>query len=388
MASRKGLSQELPPLILGTATFNTQYHHDPTRMPYADIVRRALEHDIAAFDTSPYYGPSETLLGDALASLDPRPPRAAYLLITKAGRIATDEFDYSPAWMRYSVCRSLERLGTPYLDLVYAHDVEFVGPADVLAAVAELRRMRDQGLVRYVGISGYPVAVLADLAGLVLERTGEPLDAVMSYGHFCLQNTRLGQPDLLARFRAARVDCVLNASMLGMGLLTSRGVDNGPMASWHPAPPGLRSACADLASLAARHGERLEEVAIRWALENWARLGASLGTLARSSADGALPERIGVSVMGVAAVEELEETWALWRSVVDTGDAAETRRKRIAALVAGSMWPSLGPWKDFAWESGGEAFTNLRAAPGVVPDDDVAERWGLVARTTMDSAKI
>ncbi|KAM4062704.1 aldo/keto reductase family protein [Hirsutella rhossiliensis] len=391
MASREPLSHVLPPLVLGTATFNTQYHHDPTHMPYADIVRRALEHDIAAFDTSPYYGPSETLLGDALAALDPRPPRASYFLITKAGRIAADEFDYSPAWMRYSVCRSLERLGTPYLDLVYAHDVEFVAPADVLAAVAELRRLRDAGRVRYVGISGYPVAVLAGLAELVLETTGEPLDAVMSYGHFCVQNGQLGRPDLLARFRAAGVECVLNASMLGMGLLTSRGVDNGPMASWHPAPPALRKACADLAAIAARHGERLEEVAIRWALENWARVGAPLGTLAYPSRAVALPARIGVSVMGVAAVEELEETWALWKSVVGGGTAepaAEERRAKIAAIVAGSMWPSLGPWKDFAWESPGEAFANRREAPGAVPDDNVAERWGLIAKTMLDSAKI
>lgn len=372
----------LPPLVLGTATFNTQYHDDPTRMPYVDIVRRALEHDIAAFDTSPYYGPAETLLGDALGALEPPPPRAAYLLMTKAGRVAADEFDYSPAWMRYSVCRSLERLGTDYLDVVYAHDAEFVEPRDVLAAVAELRRLRDQGLVRYVGISGYPVRVLARLADMVLEQTGEPLDAVLSYGHFCLQNTQLGRPDVLARFRAARVDCLLNASMLGMGLLTSRGVDDAPMASWHPAPPALRAACAALAAVAARHGERLEEVAIRWALDNWARVGAPFGSRARRPAGP-----VGVSVMGVAAVDELDETWALWKSVVDPA-AAPDRRDKMAALVAGSMWPSLGPWKDFAWESGGEAFTNRRKAPGTVPDDDVAERWGLLPKTVLDGAKI
>lgn len=387
MATRKPLSQVLPTLILGTATFNTQYHHDPTRMPYADIVRRALEHDIAAFDTSPYYGPSETLLGDSLAALDPAPARDGYFLITKAGRVAADEFDYSPGWMRYSVCRSLDRLGTGYLDLVYAHDVEFVSAPDVLAAVTELRRLRDQGLVRYVGISGYPVAVLARLAELVLEQTGEPLDAVMSYGHFCLQNSQLGRPDLLARFRAAGVDCLLNASMLGMGLLTSRGVDNGPMASWHPAPPALRQACARLAAIAARHGERLEEVAIRWALANWARVGAPLGTLACPAGTRPSSPRIGVSVMGVATVEELEETWALWRSVVAAG-GPPAPADRTDALVAGSMWPSLGPWKDFAWESGGEAFINRRKAHGAVPRDAVAERWGLLPKPVLDSAKI
>ncbi len=39
------LSQVLLPLIPSTATFNHQYHPDPSRMPYVDIVQRALEHE-------------------------------------------------------------------------------------------------------------------------------------------------------------------------------------------------------------------------------------------------------------------------------------------------------------------------------------------------------
>ncbi|KAL3956171.1 hypothetical protein ACCO45_009017 [Purpureocillium lilacinum] len=392
VGQRPALSQVLPPLILGTATFNTQYHPDPTRMPYTDIVRRALEHNIAAFDTSPYYGPSETLLGDALRTLTPPPRREEYFLITKAGRIASSEFDYSP----HGSDTALERLGTPYLDLVYAHDVEFVSPQDVLAAVLELRSLRDQGLVRYVGISGYPVEVLASLAEMVLEQTGEPLDAVLSYSNFCIQNGTLGRPDYLERFRAAGVECVLNASMLSMGLLTTRGVDNGPQASWHPAPPGLRRACSDLAKLATQRGEHLEEVAIRWALENWARIGAPLGTVAYPAGilaelgvgrdDAALlPPRIGVSVMGVAAVEELEETWQLWKSVVglaSRGDAAAT-----AAAARKDQISAIG----LCMGSGGESFVNERdvSLKGVVPRDGIAERWGLVApKKVLDSAKI
>lgn len=378
-ASRMPLSQVLPPLILGTATFNHQYHPDPSRMPYVDIVRRALEHGINAFDTSPYYGPSEILLGQALRLLTPPPPREGYFLITKAGRIKADEFDYSPAWVRYSVCRSLERLGTRYLDLVYMHDVEFVSAAEVLQAVKELRRLRDQGLIRYVGISGYPVETLASLAEMILRETGEPLDAILSYGNFCLQNTQLGRSDFLQRFQSARVECLLNASMLNMGLLTTRGVDNGPMASWHPSPPELRNACTKLSQIAQDSGEHLEGVAIRWALEQWARLGKDFGTTAYV---GAGP-RIGASVMGVTAITELDETWDLWRSVIGPvigakDHVASQRSDKILKLVENKMWPSLGPWKDHSWESGGETFVNTRVNMGQIPNDEVAERWGLV----------
>ncbi|KAH6957218.1 hypothetical protein HG530_002788 [Fusarium avenaceum] len=386
-AVRKPLSEVLPPLILGTATFNHQYHPDPTHMPYTDIVGRALAHNILGFDTSPYYGPSEILLGDALRKLTPPPSREGYFLITKAGRVAGDEFDYSPAWIRYSVCRSLERLGTPYLDLVYTHDVEFVSPEEVLTAVIELRRLRDQGLIRYVGISGYPVETLASLAEMILRETGEPLDAVMSYSNFCVQNGQLGAKKLLDRFKAAGVDCVPNASMLGMGLLTTRGIDNSPMRAWHPAPEELRDLCIKLSDIAQEEGEHLEEVAIRWALENWARVGSEFGTKLNPRDTG----RLGVSVMGVSSVDELEETWALWTSVVGlVGDEEATQRKaKIERIVRERMWPALGSWKDYAWESGGPGFVNTRRVEdkGVVPRDETALKWQLIPGV-LDTPKI
>lgn len=410
------LHTTLPPLILGTATFNHQYVGDPSQMPYRSIVSRAIELGVTAFDTSPYYGPSESLLGAALTAVtnptptatDPEPlavPRDSLRIITKAGRIAGvagEEFDYSPAYIRYSVLRSLRRLNTPYLDLVYTHDVEFVTPAEVLAAVRELRRLRDEdGLLRYVGISGFPVPVLCDLAELILRETGEPLDAVMSYGHFTVQNRTLGAPEVdgrwgsptspLARLRAAGVDVVLNASMLGMGLLTARGIppdaeadsrENGanasPLARWHPSPPPLRTVCKGLGELASAAGERLEPVAIRWSLEEFARIGAEAGT-----GVGVGAARIGGNVMGVTTVAELEETVSEWRGAVSGlgsyADAASNagiygaaRSRKILDLVRDTFWPYLGDWKDFSWASPGVGYVNSRREEekGIAPSDD------------------
>ncbi|KAI0912397.1 Aldo/keto reductase family-domain-containing protein [Ustulina deusta] len=390
--SRTRLHKVIPPLVMGTATFNTQYVSDPFALPAASIVGRALDLGVAAFDTSPYYGPSETILGNALAhpSVASRHARASYFLVTKAGRIAGDEFDYSPEWIRYSVCRSLERLHTSYLDLVYTHDVEFVSPAEVLAAVRELRRLRDDdGLVRYVGISGYPVETLCDLAEMVLRETGEPLDAVLSYGHFTIQNTTLGKADgAMRRFGEAGVDVVLNASMLGMGLLTTRGADAGPMASWHPSPEGLRKACQDLVPVAVDAGEKLEAVAIRWALDNWSVAGS-----ARGSGYPKLPAgtRVGVSVMGISNVVELEETCRVFNSVVEglepeSADAeligrrqrSHDRRVKIQAVVE-KMWSVLGTWREYSWSSPGPGFVNARKAAdiGVTPDDGILTRYKL-----------
>ncbi|KAI8948957.1 Aldo/keto reductase [Xylaria longipes] len=397
---RPQLHEVIPPLILGTATFNTQYVPDPFTLPAASIVSRALDLGVAAFDTSPYYGPSETILGDALAHAEvtSRHARASYFLVTKAGRVAGDEFDYSPAWVRYSVYRSLERLRTPYLDLVYAHDVEFVSPVEVLAAVRELRRLRDEeGVLRYVGISGYPVSVLADLAEMILRETGEPLDAVLSYGHLTIQNTTLN--GAMGRFADSGVDVVLNASMLGMGLLTTRGADAGPMASWHPSPEGLRQACQDLVPVAVEAGEKLEVVAIRWALDHWATAGA-----ARGSGNSRLPAgtRVGVSVMGISNVAELEETCRVFNSVMEglepeSADAdlmgrrrwSRERSAKIEAVVE-KMWAVLGTWKDYSWASPGPGFVNTRkvADRGVTPDDGILTRHKLKTVVQVNVAEV
>ncbi|KAK8078705.1 D-arabinose 1-dehydrogenase (NAD(P)(+)) ARA2 [Apiospora phragmitis] len=388
------LHEVLPPLLLGTATFNYQYVSDPLNpevLPALSIVTRTLDLGISAFDTSPYYGPSEQILGDALAhpSNAAKHPRDSYFLVTKAGRIGPAEFDYSPTWIRYSVYRSLERLRTSHLDLVYLHDAEFVTPQEVLGAVAELRRLRDEeGVLRYVGISGYPVSTLCDLAALVQTETKEPLDAVLSYGHFTIQNTTLST-SAVQRFEEAGVDVVLNASMLGMGLLTTRGADAGPMASWHPSPEGLRKAVRSLVGLAQAEGEKLEVVAIRWAMDNWAREGASKG-----GSSSWLPKgtRAGVSVMGVATVAELEETYRVFRSVIEgynpdissadrelaqAHDWSLERRDKIQALVE-RMWDALGSWKDYSWSSPDPGFVNTKKPEemGVVPrDDGIMEKY-------------
>lgn len=350
------LSTTLPPLIMGTATFNSQYNADPYALPTTELVHRALSHGIRAFDTSPYYGPAEDLLGKALSSpaISTSYPRNTYHLLTKVGRIASSSFDYSPPWIRASVRRSLNRLHTNYLDVVYCHDVEFVSSGEVLTAVRELRRLRDEeGLLRYVGISGYPVDVLSELAEMVLRETGEPLDIVMSYANFTLQNTRLATM-ALPRLIKAGVDVVPNASPLGMGLLRRDGVPIGSMGDFHPAPDALRGVVLDAAAVADERGEKLEVVAIRFALESWLRDGAGVGGLGAPMAKSVDSDpgfisvksvgagrRLGVSVMGVSNVAELDETLRVWNSIVDGLENCEDGDGEFEVEGKGASTPTM-----------------------------------------------
>jgi aryl-alcohol dehydrogenase-like predicted oxidoreductase len=362
------LSTVLPPLICGTATFNNQYNTDVSSLPTNAIIARALSLGVSAFDTSPYYGPSESLLGAALAASNYA--RSSYQILTKVGRIGGSEFDYSPEWIRYSIQRSLQRLHTGYLDVVYCHDVEFVTPAEVLVAVKELRRIRDvEGTIKYIGISGYPVPLLCELAELLFKETGEGLDAVMSYANFTLQNDSLKGG--IERLKRAGVSCVPNASPLGMGLLRKKGVPVGGKGDFHPAPMELRRRVLEAAKWVEGRGEKLEVVSIRWALESWAREGATVGGVGG----------IGVNVMGVSNLEELEETMRVWNSVLDglpvPGREVERekrewsleRRKEVEKIASG-VRETLGNLKDYAWPSPEESYVNIRMVKGVV--DEVA----------------
>ncbi len=83
------------------------------------LVNRAFEHGINYFDTSPWYGQSEWLLGKALEGR----PRDTYYVATKTGRFnsdksATEWFDFSYDRTIQSVESSLKLLNCGYIDLI------------------------------------------------------------------------------------------------------------------------------------------------------------------------------------------------------------------------------------------------------------------------------
>lgn len=315
-----GNLSDLPPLLLGGAVFNQQFNDNPETLPIEEILRIAFCHGITAIDTSPYYGPSEELLGSALERIKGEHPRENYYIVTKAGRVQLDDFDYSPEHIRKSVLRSLKRLHTNYLDLVYLHDVEFVEEKETLGALAELHKLKDEGIIRHFGLSGYPVPYLHHLA-VQATRIPEigPLDAILSYSNFNLQNEILR--DYIPKFyEEAKLKKLLNASILSMSLLRS-----GSTHSFHPASEELKKACGDTAAkLQEKHGMELADLATRYAIREF------------------LPH--GNVVLGVSTVEELknaiDQYWKIKDDEVDDTEAVKFVRD------------SLGAHFNETWESG------------------------------------
>jgi aryl-alcohol dehydrogenase-like predicted oxidoreductase len=108
-------------------------------------------------DTAPAYGNSEERLGPLL-----RDRRREWIICSKVGEEfdgGTSRFDFTPEHVQFSVKRSLQRLGTDYLDVVLIHsdgnDVEILNGLGTLEALGDLKQ---QGCIRSVGISHKTVA--------------------------------------------------------------------------------------------------------------------------------------------------------------------------------------------------------------------------------------
>jgi aryl-alcohol dehydrogenase-like predicted oxidoreductase len=216
-------------------------------------VRVALDLGMNFIDTSPFYGRgmSEVLLGIALRDV----PRDRYYLGTKLGRYDVGHFDFSAKRVVESVDVSLHRLGTDYLDVMLCHDIEFVDMAQIVEeTLPALRKVRDAGKVRFIGVSGYPMKLFR----YVLDRTD--LDVVLSYNHYTLQNTMLA--DWVPYLKQKQVG-IMNAAPFSARLLT-----NAPLPKWHKATPEVRGCARRAAEHCASRGVDIAQLALQFSIAN------------------------------------------------------------------------------------------------------------------------
>ena len=156
----------LPALALGTMNFGKRtFARDAER-----IVRRALERGVRVFDTANAYndGEAERILGRALGR-----DRANAVVATKVGfaRIGGKPEGLSPEAVRRGIAGSLERLGTPWVDVYYLHVPDHATVLD--HTLGAMRELLNAGQVREWGVSNYAawqildMSLLADRMGLV-----------------------------------------------------------------------------------------------------------------------------------------------------------------------------------------------------------------------------
>jgi L-galactose dehydrogenase len=226
-------------------------------------VHTAIDLGINFIDVAPYYGltKAETVLGKALKEI----PRDTYYLATKLGRYGDADFDFSASQVRTSVDESLARLNVDYVDLIQCHDIEF-GSLDQVVdeTIPAMRRLQEQGKVRFIGITGLPLKIFR----YVLDRT--EVDTSLSYCHYTLNDTSL--EDIIPYLKEKRVG-IINAAPLGMGLLTEHGTPD-----WHPASDEIKETCARASAYCRRKGVDIAQLAIQFAVSNPALSTTLVGT--------------------------------------------------------------------------------------------------------------
>ena len=159
----------------------------------ADALLEVLfEHGINHIDTAASYGDSELRIGPWMER-----HRARFFLATKTGERTREG-------ARESLHRSLERLRVDRIDLIQLHNLvdegeweTALGPGGALEALVEARQ---QGLVRFLGVTGHGTRVAA-MHRRSLERF--PFDSVLLPCSF----TMLAQPGYAADFEALLAVC-------------------------------------------------------------------------------------------------------------------------------------------------------------------------------------
>jgi L-galactose dehydrogenase len=252
-------------------------------------VHEALDLGINLFDVSPYYGltKAEAVLGKALSGIS----RDRFILSTKAGRYGDAEFDFTSERLIRSVDESLQRLKLDYVDMLHLHDIEFADMNQIVEeSIPTLVKLKEQGKIRFYGVSGLPLKIYK----LVLDQVH--LDTMITYCHYSINDTSL--LEMLPYLEEKKIG-IINASPLSMGLLTVRGTP-----PWHPALPDIKEICMKTVQHCEENGIDLAQLAIQFSIQN---------------------ERIPTTLVGTASPENIRKNIRWIEEPLDLESLREVR---------------------------------------------------------------
>ena len=136
--------------VIGMGSSNTFDVGSDTaeREPLREVLRLFTQAGGAVIDTSPMYGRSEEVLGDLFAELKMRPKIWLATKVWTRGRVAGAE----------QIADSMRKLRTERLELLQIHNL-----LDWREHVPTLRGMKDDGKLRFTGITHYRADAHADV---------------------------------------------------------------------------------------------------------------------------------------------------------------------------------------------------------------------------------
>jgi len=206
---------KLPILGYGGAALPKAWLNPLSYEKRIQLVRYAYDRGLRYFDTSFGYMESQAILGEAL-----KDRRADVCLVTKVDTTVPHE-------VRPSVEKCLKELQTDHLDLLLIHGtpgLEEMTVAQAMKIHAELAKLRDERITRFIGFSAHGYFDKA----LALISSGAFDQCMLSYGYL----PRGYDQVYSARMIELRNACVAKAYERGMGIVAMKVMGAGMLAAW------------------------------------------------------------------------------------------------------------------------------------------------------------
>jgi aryl-alcohol dehydrogenase-like predicted oxidoreductase len=253
-------------------------------------IHHALDRGVNWIDTAAAYGfgRSEQLVGRALQGLDRRP-----YVFTKCSLLEGPGRTVEHSLKRDSVLReadaSLKRLGVDAIDLYQIH---WPNPdEDIEEGWSAMAELREQGLVRHIGVSNFDVGQLRRIQQIAPVETLQPQYSLIE---------RDVEREVLPYAERERMG-VIAYSPMGSGLLTGRmtreRIESLAEGDWRKRDPRFQEPLLTehlelverLTAVARRHGTTPGAIAVAWTLRHPAVDGAIVGFRRPDQVDPILP---------------------------------------------------------------------------------------------------
>ena len=233
----------------------------------ADVLFDYAEAGFDSFDMADHYGSAELVAGRAAGRLASKGHRCPTLLT----KWVPEPGPMTPEVVRAGVQERLDRLGVDRLDLLQFHWWDYKHPG-YLDAMAELMRLKEEGLIRHLGVTNFDTAHLR-----VLVKNG--IEIVSNQVCFSLLDRRAAGE--MSTFCLEHGIKLLAFGTLGGGFLSKHWqIDDPPPVAddWSKmkyrryvdAVGGwviFQALLHALSKIAARHGVSIANVATRWVLQ-------------------------------------------------------------------------------------------------------------------------
>jgi len=239
-------------------------------------VRRALELGIQYFDSAPIYGfgKSEIRLGRELAQIN----RDSIVVATKVGYTLVAEdggrdekvfhrfdnvpavhpvFDYSYDGIMRTFEGSLQRLNLSRVDILNIHDPDDHWEEAIETVYPALHRLRDEGVVRAIGVGMNQAEMLARFA-----REGD-FDCLLLAGRYTLID-HTGLRELLPVCERKRISVIIGGPY-NSGILAT-GARPGATYNYVNATQAVLERVAAIEAVCARHQVPLQAAALQFPL--------------------------------------------------------------------------------------------------------------------------